>query len=95
MNPSAVEKITPHPNEPREAAWRPLPPAIAFLLRWDFFALIAIVIVLSLVLGLVQKWLACAIGRSAGASVESDVESGQGSTCGGSKSNRCAQAVAG
>jgi hypothetical protein len=57
MNPSAVEKITPHPNEPREAAWRPLPPAIAFLLRWDFFALIAIVIVLSLVLGLVQKWL--------------------------------------
>ena len=57
MNPSAVEKITPHPNEPREVAWRPLPPAIAFLLRWGFFALIAIVIVLSLVLGLVQKWL--------------------------------------
>jgi uncharacterized membrane protein (UPF0182 family) len=57
MNPSTVEKITPHPNEPREVAWRPLPPAIAFLLRWGFFALIAIVIVLSLVLGLVQKWL--------------------------------------
>jgi uncharacterized membrane protein (UPF0182 family) len=57
MNPSAVEKTTPHPNEPREAAWRPLPPSIAFLLRWGFFALIAIVIVLSLVLGLVQKWL--------------------------------------
>jgi hypothetical protein len=57
MNRSAVEKTTPHPNEPREAAWRPLPPSIAFLLRWGFFALIAIVIVLSLVLGLVQKWL--------------------------------------
>ena len=57
MNPSAVEKITPHPNESREAVWRPLPPAIALLLRWGFFALIAIVIVLSLVLGLVQKWL--------------------------------------
>ena len=47
MNPSAVEKITPHPNEPLQTAWRILPPAIAFLLRWGIFALIAIVIVLS------------------------------------------------
>ena len=57
MNPSAVEKITPQSNEPREAAWRLLPPAIGFLLRWGIFALIAIGVVLSLVLGLVQKWL--------------------------------------
>ena len=34
-----------------------MPPAINFLLKWCIFALIAIVIVLSLVLGLVQKWL--------------------------------------
>ena len=34
MNPSAVEKITPHPNEPLEAAGPLLPPAIGFLLRW-------------------------------------------------------------
>ena len=57
MSSSAVEKITPHPNEPLQTAWRLLPPAISFLLRWGIFALIAIVIVLSLVLGLVQKWL--------------------------------------
>jgi uncharacterized membrane protein (UPF0182 family) len=57
MNPSAVEKITSNPNEPLETAWKHLPPAVAFLLRWGIFALIAIVIVLSLVLGLVQKWL--------------------------------------
>jgi hypothetical protein len=57
MNPSAVEKITSNPNEPLETAWKHLPPAVAFLLRWGIFALIAIVIVVSLVLGLVQKWL--------------------------------------
>ena len=57
MNPSAVEKITPNPNEPLKSAGGPLPPTLRFLLRWGFFALIAIVIVLSLVLGLVQKWL--------------------------------------
>jgi len=57
MNPSAAEKITPNPNEPLETAWRILPPTLRLLLRWGLFALIAIVIVLSLVLGLVQKWL--------------------------------------
>jgi hypothetical protein len=57
MNPSAVEKITPNPNEPLKSAGGLLPPILRFLLRWGFFALIAIVIVLSLVLGLVQKWL--------------------------------------
>jgi uncharacterized membrane protein (UPF0182 family) len=57
MNPSAVEKITPDPNDPLKTAWRPLPPAIGILLRWGISALIAIAIALSLVLGLVQKWL--------------------------------------
>ena len=57
MNPSADEKITTHLKEPREAASRLLPPAISILLRWGFFALIAIGVVLSVVLGLVQKWL--------------------------------------
>jgi hypothetical protein len=57
MNPSAVEKITPQSKEPLETPRRILPPAITFLLRWGIFALIATVIVLSLILGLVQKWL--------------------------------------
>jgi uncharacterized membrane protein (UPF0182 family) len=56
MNPSAVEKTSPYPNEPRESAVRPLPPVIGFLMRWGIFALIAVVIVLLLCLGLVQKW---------------------------------------
>src|ERR1039458_8664295 len=57
MNPSAVETITPQSKEPIETPRRILPPAITFLLRWGIFALIATVIVLSLILGLVQKWL--------------------------------------
>jgi hypothetical protein len=57
MNSSAVEKITPDANNPREAARRIFPPTIGFLLRWGFFVLVAIGVVLSVVLGLVQKWL--------------------------------------
>jgi hypothetical protein len=57
MNATAVEKITPQVNESIETTGRILPPAISFLLRWGFFALIAIGVVLSVVLGLVQKWL--------------------------------------
>jgi hypothetical protein len=57
MHATAVEKITPQANGPLETPRRILPPAISFLLRWGFLALIAIVVVLSTVLGLVQKWL--------------------------------------
>ena len=39
------------------ATGRILPPAISFLIRWGIFALVAIGVVLSVVLGLVQKWL--------------------------------------
>ena len=57
MNASAVERITPPETEPSNHVRRALPPSIGFLVRWGLFALIAIAIVLSLVLGLVQKWL--------------------------------------
>jgi uncharacterized membrane protein (UPF0182 family) len=57
MHATAVEKITPQAKGPLETPRRILPPAINFLLRWGLLALIAIVVVLSNVLGLVQKWL--------------------------------------
>src|SRR5664279_3292886 len=57
MHATAVEKITPQAKGPLETPRRILPPAINFLLRWGLLALIAIVVVLSTVLGLVQKWL--------------------------------------
>jgi len=57
MHATAVEKITPQAKGPFETPRRILPPAISFLLRWGFLALIAFVVVLSTVLGLVQKWL--------------------------------------
>ncbi len=57
MNATAVEKIAPRPDQSRDSERRFLPPAISFLLRWGFFALIAISVVLSVALGLVQKWL--------------------------------------
>ena len=57
MNATAVEKITPQANQPVDPTGRILRPAISILLRWGFFALVAIAVVLSVVLGLVQKWL--------------------------------------
>jgi uncharacterized membrane protein (UPF0182 family) len=57
MHATAVEKITPQAKGPLETPRRILPPALSFLLRWGLLALIAIVVVLSTVLGLVQKWL--------------------------------------
>ena len=56
MHATAVEKITPQSKGPLETPRRILPPAINFLLRWGLLALIAIVVVPSTVLGLVQKW---------------------------------------
>ena len=57
MHATAVEKIAPQAKGPLETPRRILPPAISFLLRWSLLALIAIVVVVSTVLGLVQKWL--------------------------------------
>src|ERR1039458_6676060 len=57
MKATAVERITPPQTEPSNRVRRVLPPSIRFLARWGFFVLIGIGIVLSVVLGLVQKWL--------------------------------------
>jgi hypothetical protein len=57
MHATAVEKIASQAKDPLEASRRILPPGINLLLRWGLLALIAIVVVLSTVLGLVQKWL--------------------------------------
>ena len=57
MSASAVKRITPLETEPSNRVGRRFPPSAGFLLRWGFFALIVIAIVLSLVLSLVQKWL--------------------------------------
>jgi uncharacterized membrane protein (UPF0182 family) len=54
---TTVKRITPLETEPSNRVGRVFPPSAGFLLRWGFFALIVIAIVLSLVLGLVQKWL--------------------------------------
>jgi uncharacterized membrane protein (UPF0182 family) len=57
MNATSVGKITPLKTEPSNRLHRVLSPSIRFLARWGFFVLIGIGIVLSVVLGLVQKWL--------------------------------------
>ena len=57
MHATAVEKITAQSKGPLETTPRILPPTLSFLLRWGLLALIAIVVVMSNFLGLVQKWL--------------------------------------
>ena len=57
MHATAVETIAPQSKGPLETPRRILPPTFSFMLRWGFLALIAIVAVLSTVLGLMQKWL--------------------------------------
>jgi uncharacterized membrane protein (UPF0182 family) len=57
MNATAVEKITPQPKETRETRGPLLPPAIGHLLRWGLLAFLAICAFLTILLGLVQKWL--------------------------------------
>ena len=52
MHATAVETIAPQSKGPLETPRRILPPTFSFLLRWGFLALIAIVAVLSTVLGL-------------------------------------------
>ena len=57
MNATAVEKITPLKTEPSNRERQGLPPSLGFLVKWGLFALVGIGVVLSVVLGLVQKWL--------------------------------------
>ena len=57
MHATAVERITPIKSEPTGNLRRLLPPFTSFLLQWGLFALVAIVVSFSVVLGLVQKWL--------------------------------------
>jgi len=57
MSATAVKRITPLDTEPTNRVRRVLPPSVGLLLRWGLFALIGIGVVLSVVLGLVQKWL--------------------------------------
>ena len=57
MHATAVEKITPQLNQSRNPTGRILPPTISFLLRWGILALFALGILVSVILGLIQKWL--------------------------------------
>ena len=57
MNATAVERITPPKTEPSHHVRRALPPSVGYLVKWGLFALVGIGILLSVVLGLVQKWL--------------------------------------
>ena len=54
---TAVEPITPQSKQPRSATRAALPPAIGHRLRWIVFAAFAAVILVTVILGLVQKWL--------------------------------------
>jgi hypothetical protein len=57
MHATAVETITPQSNQARNTAGRLFPPAISHLLRWGILALFALGVLISVILGLVQKWL--------------------------------------
>ena len=54
---TAVEPITPQSEQPRHTTRAVLPPWIGHRLRWIVFAAFASVILLTVILGLVQKWL--------------------------------------
>jgi uncharacterized membrane protein (UPF0182 family) len=57
MNATTVKRITSPQTEPSNSARQLLPPLIGSLLMWGLIALVGIGVVLSVVLGLVQKWL--------------------------------------
>ena len=57
MSATAVEKIAHLPNEPRGPVRLSPSPRERHLLRWGLLALIGCVIVLTVLLGLIQKWL--------------------------------------
>src|SRR5271170_3895634 len=54
---TAVEPITPQSKQSRSTTRAPLPPSIGHRLRWIAFAAFATVILVTVILGLVQKWL--------------------------------------
>ena len=57
MNATTVERITPQQTEPTSGEHRILPSSIWILVKRGILALVGIGVVLSVVLGLVQKWL--------------------------------------
>jgi uncharacterized membrane protein (UPF0182 family) len=57
MNEIAAKRITPAQTDSSDRVRQGLPPSIGFLVKWCFFALVGIGVVLSVALGLVQKWL--------------------------------------
>jgi uncharacterized membrane protein (UPF0182 family) len=57
MNATAVESIKTQSNESGNKTGRVLPPAIGSLLRWGIWGLLALGIIVTVMLGLVQKWL--------------------------------------
>ena len=57
MSVTAVEKVAPQANETHDANRRSHPPKKRHLLRWGLFALIGCVVVLTVLLGLIQKLL--------------------------------------
>jgi uncharacterized membrane protein (UPF0182 family) len=54
---TAVEPIRPRPDRPRKGSGGIVSPGIRFLLRWGIWALFALGILVTVLLGLVQKWL--------------------------------------
>ena len=54
---TAVEPIAPQSKQPRRSTRAALPPSIGHRVRWIVFAAFAAVILVSVILGLVQKWL--------------------------------------
>ena len=57
MNATAVERVTPLGNEPASVGHRILPPSLGALVKWGLIAVVGIGLILSVVLGLIQKWL--------------------------------------
>jgi uncharacterized membrane protein (UPF0182 family) len=57
MHATAVEKVSHQPDQTHNTTGRLFPPTIGFLLRWGILALFALGILVSVIFGLVQKWL--------------------------------------
>jgi uncharacterized membrane protein (UPF0182 family) len=57
MNATAVEKINTEPTNPVDPCNQSLPPRTSHHLRRILFAVIAFIILLTVLIGLVQKWL--------------------------------------
>jgi len=57
MGATAVEETTLLKTEPPISERRGLSPSLGFLVRWGLIAAVGIGVALSIVLGLVQKWL--------------------------------------